>query len=56
MAPQPVEAECPIRVSINGTKEDIEKMLASRWRLPSRNHLALRLKAAPKWMASTSGK
>ena len=56
MAPQPVEAERPIRALIDGAKEGFEKVLASRRRLPSRNHPALRLKAAPKWMASTSGK
>ena len=46
IAHQPDEAETAIRVLIDGAKEDIEEVLASRRRLPSLNNPASRLKAA----------
>ncbi len=45
IAHQPDEAERAIRVLIDGAKEDIEEVLASRRRLPSLNNPASRLKA-----------
>ncbi|WP_332778267.1 FadR/GntR family transcriptional regulator [Polaromonas sp.] len=46
IAHQPDEAERAIRVLIDGAKEDIEEVLASRRRLPSLSNPASRLKAA----------
>ncbi len=46
IAHQPDQAEAAIRVLIDGAREDIEEVLASRRRLPSLNHPASRLKAA----------
>jgi DNA-binding FadR family transcriptional regulator len=45
IAHQPDEAEIAIRVLIDGAKEDIEEVLASRRRLPRLNDPAPRLKA-----------
>lgn len=45
IAHQPDEAEIAIRVLIDGAKEDIEEVLASRRRLPRLNNPASRLKA-----------
>ncbi|MDW5443535.1 FadR/GntR family transcriptional regulator [Polaromonas sp. SM01] len=45
IAHQPDEAEIAIRVLIDGAKEDIEEVLASRRRLPRLNNPAPRLKA-----------
>ena len=46
IAHQPDQAETAIRVLIDGARDDIEEVLASRRRLPSLNHPASRLKAA----------
>ncbi len=45
IAHQPDEAEAAIRMLIDGAKEDIDEVLASRRRLPSLNHPAAHLKA-----------
>ena len=46
IAHQPDQAEQAIRVLIDGAREDIEEVLASRRRLPRLNHPASQLKAA----------
>ena len=46
IAHQPDQAEAAIRILIDGAKDDIEEVLASRRRLPSLHHPASRLKAA----------
>ena len=46
IAHQPDQAETAIRMLIDGAKDDIEEVLASRRRLPRLNHPASRLKAA----------
>lgn len=46
IAHQPDRAEQAIRVLIDGAREDIEEVLASRRRLPRLNHPASQLKAA----------
>ena len=46
IAHQPDQAETAIRMLIDGAKDDIEEVLASRRRLPSLNNPASRLKAA----------
>ncbi len=45
IAHQPDKAEAAIRMLIDGAKEDIDEVLASRRRLPSLNHPAAHLKA-----------
>jgi DNA-binding FadR family transcriptional regulator len=45
IAHHPDEAEAAIRMLIDGAKEDIDEVLASRRRLPSLNHPAAHLKA-----------
>jgi DNA-binding FadR family transcriptional regulator len=46
IAHQPEKAEAAIRMLIDGAREDIEEVLASRRRLPVLSHPASRLKAA----------